>query len=89
MGVGGLRHTPVALHLRMTRYAMYRGLSGAQNRHEPVRKISPSMRSDSRTVQTVASRYTDYAILVHVDGGTRHNTTSAKSSFLMTLQVPI
>ena len=36
--------------------------SGPQGRSGQVRKISPSPGFDSRTVQPVASRYTDYAI---------------------------
>jgi hypothetical protein len=68
---------------------MYRRLGRAQNRHEPVRKISPLPQFDPRTVQTVASRYTDYATLVHAEDGIGHSTTSAKSSFLMTVKVPI
>ena len=88
-GEGGLYHTPAALPLGMSRYPMYRRLGGGQKRQEPVRKISPSPRSDPLTVQTAASRYTDYTILVHADDCTRHNITSAKSLFLMTVQVPI
>jgi hypothetical protein len=35
----------------------------SQGRSEQVRKISPPPGFDSRTVQPVVSRYTDYAIL--------------------------
>ena len=87
-GVGGLRHTPADLPLGMTRYPMHRRLSGAQNWHESVRKISSSPRSDTRAVQTVANRYIDWANPVHAEDGIRHNMSSAKSSFLMTVQVP-
>ena len=39
-----------------------RKLGGPQNRSGWVRKITPPLGFDSRTVQPVASRYTDYAI---------------------------
>jgi hypothetical protein len=39
-----------------------RGLGGPQDRSGRVRKISPPPRFDPRTVQPVASRYTDRAI---------------------------
>ena len=45
-----------------TRYPLYRRLGGPQGRSGQVRKISPSTGIRSRTVQTVASRYTDWAI---------------------------
>ena len=44
-----------------TRYPLYRRLGGPQGRSGQVRKISPSPGFDPRTVQSVASRYTDYA----------------------------
>jgi hypothetical protein len=44
-----------------TRYPLYRRLGGLQGRSGLVRKISPPPGFDSRTVQPVASRYTDYA----------------------------
>jgi hypothetical protein len=43
-------------------YPMYRRLGGLQGRSGRVRKISPPTRFDPRTVQPVASRYTDWAI---------------------------
>jgi hypothetical protein len=44
-----------------TRYPLYRGLGegGPQGRSGQVRKISPPLEFDPRTVQPVASRYTD------------------------------
>jgi len=45
-----------------TRYPLYRRLGGPQGWSEQVRKISPPPEFDPRTVQPVASRYTDYAI---------------------------
>ena len=44
-----------------TRYPLYRRLDGPQRRSGQVRKISPPPGFDPRTVQPVASRYTDYA----------------------------
>jgi hypothetical protein len=60
-GVGGQRHAPVALPLGKTRYLLYRRLGGPQGLCEQVRKISapPPPGFDPRTVQRVASRYTD------------------------------
>ena len=50
-----------------TRYPLYRRLGGPQGRSGQVRKISPPLGFDPRTVQPVASRYTGYATrLVHV-----------------------
>jgi hypothetical protein len=40
-------------------YALYRRLVGSQGRSLQVRKISPPPGFDPRTVQPVASRYTD------------------------------
>jgi hypothetical protein len=42
-----------------TRYPLYRRLGGPQGRSGQVRKISPAPGFDPRTVQPVASRYTD------------------------------
>jgi hypothetical protein len=62
MGVGGQRHAPAALPLGNNRYPLYRMLGGSQGRSGRVRKISPPSGFDPRTVQPVASRYTDWAI---------------------------
>ena len=62
MGVGGQRHAPAALFPGDTRYPLYRRLGGPQYRSGRVRKISPQPGFDPRTVQPVASRYTDWAI---------------------------
>jgi hypothetical protein len=43
------------------RYPLYRRLGGPQGRSGQVRKIPTPPRFDPRTVQPVASRYTDYA----------------------------
>ena len=57
MGVGGQHHSP-----GKTQYPLYRRLGGPQGRSGQVRKISPPPEFDYRTVQPVASRYTDWAI---------------------------
>ena len=44
-----------------TRYPLYRRLGGPQGRSGQARKLSPLPGFDPRTVQPVASRYTDYA----------------------------
>jgi hypothetical protein len=56
MGVGGHSHAPIALPPEMTRYPHYRRLGGPQGWSGWVRKISPPLRFDARTVQPVASR---------------------------------
>jgi hypothetical protein len=64
MGVGCHRHTPVALPPGKTQYPLYKRLGGRQGQSGRLRKISPPQEYDPRTVQPVASRYTDWAILV-------------------------
>ena len=44
-----------------TRFPLYRKLGGTQGRSGQLRKISPPPGFDPRTVQPVASRYTDWA----------------------------
>jgi hypothetical protein len=61
MGVGGQSHAPAALLPGKTRYPFYRRTVGSQGRSERVRKISTPPGFDPRTIQPVASRYTDYA----------------------------
>jgi hypothetical protein len=63
MGVGSYRHDPVALPPGKTGYPLYKRLGGQQGRFEQVRKISPQPGCDSRTVQLLTSRYTDWAIV--------------------------
>ena len=55
-GVDGQRHGPAVLFPGMTRYPLYRRLGGPQRRSERLRKISPPLDFDPRTVQPVASR---------------------------------
>jgi hypothetical protein len=65
MGVGGQRHAPTALPPGKTRYPLYRRLGGAQGRSGQGRKNSPPPELDPRTVQPLASRYTDCANPAH------------------------
>jgi hypothetical protein len=65
MGVGGQRHTPATLPPGKTPYPLYRRLGGRQDRSGRMRKISPPPGFDPRTVQPVASRYTNCAIPAH------------------------
>jgi hypothetical protein len=65
MGVCGHHHSPAALPPEMTRYPLYRMLVKPQGRSGRVLKISPPPGFDPRTVQLVASRYTDYGIPAH------------------------
>ena len=62
MGVSGKRHAPAAFTPGKTRC---RRLGGLQGRSGQVRKISPPRGFDPRSVEPVASRYTDYAIPAH------------------------
>jgi hypothetical protein len=61
MEVGGQRHVPAVLPPRKTRYPLYSRRGGPQGRSGGARKISPLPGFDPRTVQPVASRYTDWA----------------------------
>ena len=61
-GAGCQCYAPAALPPGKTQYTFYRRLGGSQSRSGQVRKISPPPGFDPRTVQPVASRYTDYAI---------------------------
>ena len=62
MGVEGQHHAPTALPPGKTRYPFYRRLGAPQDRSGRLRKISPPPGFDPRTVQPVASRYTDWAM---------------------------
>jgi hypothetical protein len=68
MGVSGQRHEPTALLPEETRYPLYRRLGRTQGRSGRVRKNWPPQGLDPRIVQTVPSRYTDYAIPAHTYG---------------------
>jgi hypothetical protein len=65
MRVSDQRHAPAALPQGKNRYPLYRSLGGSQGRSGRVRKISSAPELDPRTVQTLASRYTDCAIPDH------------------------
>jgi hypothetical protein len=65
MGVGGQRHALAALPPGMTRYPLYRRLGRPQGWSGRVLKILTPLGFDPRTVQLVASRYTNYAIPAH------------------------
>jgi len=65
MGVGSQHHGSAALPPEKTRNLLYRRLDRPQGRSGQVRKISPPPGFDPRTVQPVASRYTDWAIPAH------------------------
>jgi hypothetical protein len=67
MEVGGQGHVPAALPLGKSWYLLFRKLCGPQDRSGPVRKISPPPGFYLRTVQPVASRYTDWATPAHHD----------------------
>jgi len=54
----GQRHSPAP---GKTRYLLYRRLGGPQGRSGQARKISPPPGFDTRTVQPLASRFTDWA----------------------------
>jgi len=63
MGVCGQRHAPAALSPGKTRYPLFRRLGGPQSRSGQVGEISPTLGFGPRTVQPVASRYTECDIL--------------------------
>ena len=60
-GEGSASRSGRSLPPGKTRYPLYRKLVWPQGRSGQVRKISPPQGFDSRTVQPVASLYTDYA----------------------------
>ena len=60
-GVGGQHHAPAALNSGMTQNP----LGGLQGRSGRVWKISPPPEFDPRTINPVASRYTDWVIPAH------------------------
>ena len=65
-GLGGQCPAPAPLSPgKATQYPLYRRLAGPKGRSEQVQKtLSPPV-SDPWTVQSLASRYTDYAIPAH------------------------
>jgi len=72
-GVGGQNHASAALPLgKKTWYWLYRRLGGPQGRSGRVRKISATPGFDS-----IASRYTDCAIPVHLSSMTFRKGTNS------------
>jgi hypothetical protein len=61
-----------------TLHPLYRRLNGPQDRSGRVRKISPPPGFDLRTVQPVASRYTDCFTLASGEGHPTHNKTKKR-----------
>jgi len=61
-GVGSQRHAPAALPPEMSRYPLYRRPGEPQGRSGQVRKISLTPEFDPRTIQAVATCYTNYVI---------------------------
>jgi len=59
MEVSGQRHAPAALPPGKTQYPLYRRLGGPQGLSGRMRKFSTTRGFDLRTLQPVASRYTD------------------------------
>jgi hypothetical protein len=95
--VSGQRHAPTALPPAKTRYPLYRRLGGPQGRSGRVRKILPTpgfyfyspLRFDPRTVQLVASRYTDWATRLIIFSCTMEISRSAKSVVLQWCGIPV
>jgi len=81
--VGCQRHVPAALPPGKTRYPLYRRLGGPLGRSGLERKISPPPGFDPRTVQPVASRYTDWAI----PAPRKYNNNNNNKSFAVTVWV--
>jgi hypothetical protein len=80
MGVGGQHHAQPIYPGKETRYPLYRRLGGPQGWSGRVREISPPPGVDPRTVQPVASRYTDWAIRNHTDITTEREFISRMQS---------
>jgi hypothetical protein len=64
--MGGQSNAPTTLPPVKTRYPLYRRLGGPQDQCGRERKISALPGIDLRTVQPVASGYTDWAIPAHI-----------------------
>jgi hypothetical protein len=80
-GVGDQRYTLAGLRPGKTWYPLHRRLGGPQGRSRQVRKTSPPPGFDPRTVQPVASRYTDYAIPAPIFGECLHEISLIFFSF--------
>jgi hypothetical protein len=77
--VGSQRHNPAALPQEKTWYPLYRKVVGPQGRSRRVQKISPLQGLDPRTVQSVASSYTDWTIAVHARTAVAHQKAAWSS----------
>jgi hypothetical protein len=66
MGVSIQHDTPATLPPGKTWNPLYRRLGGPQGQCGQVWKVLPSLGLDPRTVQPIASRYTDYAVPTHL-----------------------
>jgi hypothetical protein len=66
MGLCGQHHALAALPPEKTRYPLYRGLGGPQGQCGQVLEISPPPGFDTRTLQLIASRYTNWPIPTHL-----------------------
>ena len=62
----GQLHSAAALSPGKTRYPLNTKLNGPQSRSGRVRKITPPLRFDPPTAQSVANLYTDWTILADV-----------------------
>ena len=65
--MGGQHHAPAALPPGRTRYPLYRRLEGLRSGLDGGGKNSPPPGFDPRTIQPVASSYTDRAIAAHLN----------------------
>jgi len=65
MGVGGQRHAPVTLPPGKRPGTHCIGGHVPQGQSGPVRKISPPLGFNPRTVQPIASHCTNYAVPAH------------------------
>jgi len=63
--MGGQRHAPTSLLLGKTQYAWYKRLGGPQGLSECAENLAPTG-IQTLDLQSVMSRYIDYAILTHV-----------------------
>jgi hypothetical protein len=65
-GVGGQRHAPATLPpVKIPGTRCTEGWVGTRARLNGLGKISPPPELDARAIQSVTSRYTDYAMLAH------------------------
>ena len=73
--MGGQRQAPAVLSPELTHYP----LGGLQKRSGRVKKSRPPPRFDPRTVQSVASRYTDWGIAANNSHNKLHDILVANS----------